>query len=98
MAQIIRTETRQRGFFGKTALVVFWLFNALMAWSLIAGLGGAGEVAQGAATEAERAGAAIGTAIGAGMILAFWFLGAAVLGMMVYFSRGKVVVTETRRE
>lgn len=98
MSEIIRTETRQRGPFGKLVLALFWIFNLGMAASFVAGLGGAGETMATMQSDAERAGAAIGTAVGAGMILTIWFLGAAILGMMVMFTRGKTIVTETRRD
>ena len=98
MSQIVRTETRHRSLFGKFVLILFWSFNALMFALLVMGLASAGEVIEGAASEAERAGAGLGVTIGVTFILGFWFLGAALLGLMLAFSRGKVVVVETRQE
>ncbi len=64
-----------------------------MAVGLFGGLGGAGEVMNIAASDAEMAGAAIGTAIGARMILTVWVMGAVILGLMMFFTRGKKVIT-----
>lgn len=98
MPQIIRTETRKRGLFGKLMLGLFWTFNAVMLFAMIAGLGGAGAELEGMGSQAERDAASVGVFLGAGMILGVWFFGAALLGMMAIFSRGKTVITETTRE
>lgn len=94
MATMIRREVRKRGFFGKVFLGIFWIWNALMVYGLVSGLVNVGKSGMGT-TEAERAGAAIGTAIGVGMILWVWVLGAAILGLLVFFSRGQKTVIET---
>jgi hypothetical protein len=95
MATITRIEKRQRGIFGWLFLIIFWAFNALMAFGLFAGI--SGNVSQGAqlATEAEQAGHAIGTAIGVGMILSIWLTGALILGLLVWLTAGKKVIIET---
>lgn len=98
MATITRTETRKRGIVGKFFLIIFWLFNAFMLYAMIVGLGGAGEVMNTATTDAERAGAAIGTAIGSSMLLMFWLSGAVILGLLVLFTPGKTIVTETVKD
>jgi hypothetical protein len=95
MTTITRKEIRKRGFFGKVFLWVFWGFNLLMAFLLFAGLGDTGAAYQEMQTEAEQAGFAIGTAIGMGMILSLWFLGAAILGLMVFVTRGQKTIIET---
>jgi hypothetical protein len=94
MATVVRREVRKRGFFGKVFLGIFWIWNALMAFGLISGLVNVGNSGMGT-TEAERAGAAIGTALGVGMILWVWVLGAAILGLLVFFSRGQKTIIET---
>ena len=43
-------------------------------------------------TEAERVGFAAGTTIGIGMLLMLWLMGALLLGLMSYMSRGKKVI------
>lgn len=98
MTTITRTETRRRGIIGRIFLWLFWLFNALMLVWMVGGLGAAGDVAGSASTEAEKAGAAIGTAIGATLILGIWMAGAVILGLLVLLTPGKTVVTETRAD
>lgn len=94
MTRIVRTETRKRGFFGKLIKWSFIGFNVLMAVWLFAGLGGAGDVYNNASGDAERAGAAIGTAIGGGFVLFIWVAGAVILGLLTLLSRGKKVIVE----
>lgn len=91
----IQVEKRKRGIGGWITAILFWGFNALMALALFAGLDGAGDSIREGASEAERAGAAIGTTIGAGFILTIWALGAVILGMMMFFTRGKKVIITT---
>ncbi|MFY2610480.1 hypothetical protein [Achromobacter ruhlandii] len=79
----------KRGLFGKLFKLAFILFNVLMAVWLIGGVGAAGEHISTAASEAERAGAAIGTSIGAFMILTLWVIGDIILGALVFFTRPK---------
>ena len=54
----------KRGFFGKIFLWLFYLFNALMLVWVITGMNAASDIVTKAATEAEKAGATIGTGIG----------------------------------
>lgn len=77
----------ERTFFGKIVKWVFIGFNVLMLFWIIGGLGGAGEVMDGATSDAERAGAAIGTGLGAFFIIMIWALGDIILGMMYLFTR-----------
>jgi len=78
-----------RGFAGKLFLGIFIVFNLLMVWWLIAGLGAAGEHMQGM-SEAEKTGAAVGTGIGVMMILFVWAAGDIVFGMLAFFTRARV--------
>lgn len=96
MTTIVRTETRKRGFFGRSFLLLFWIFNGLMTYAMIFGLSGASEVISAATTDAERAGATIGTALGSGMLLMLWLAGAVILGLLVLLTPGKTIVTETK--
>lgn len=91
-----RIERRRRGFFGWLFLLFFLGFNALMLVATVSGLADTAETFQGMKTEAERAGAAIGTALGVGMILLFWAAGAVILGLLALLTRGGTVVVETR--
>ncbi|WP_420023737.1 hypothetical protein ACN9JG_06150 [Cereibacter azotoformans] len=98
MATIIRTEKRKRGLFGWVFLILFWGFNLLMLVTTLAGLAGTGEQMQAAVSDAERAGTAIGTALGMGVIMAIWLPGAALLGIFVWLTSGKKIITETTTE
>ncbi|GGF38173.1 hypothetical protein GCM10011321_31390 [Youhaiella tibetensis] len=94
MATIIRKETRKRGFFGWLFLILFILFNVLMLIWMIGGMNAATSVVT--TSEAEQAGRAIGTAIGAGMILFIWVAGAVILGLFALLTRGrKTIIEET---
>ncbi|MBS0057484.1 MULTISPECIES: hypothetical protein [Yersinia] len=79
----------KRTFFGKVIKWSFILFNLLMIYWLVAGVGSTGEVMQNAGSDAERAGAAIGTGIGMMMIGTIWVIGDIIIGMLVLFTRPK---------
>ena len=94
MTKIIRRETRKRGFFGWIFLILFILFNVLMAlwlfayWSSLANMS--------AGSDAEAAGRAIGGTIGSGMLVFLWAAGDVVLGLFVLLTRGrKTIIEET---
>lgn len=95
MAKTIRTETRKRGIFGWFFLILFWAFNALMAMAILFGISGSTDRAATLASEAEKAGHAIGTFLGVGMLVSLWAAGALILGLLVAFTRGKKVIIET---
>lgn len=84
---ILREATRS--LFGKIVKWGFLGFNVLMALWLIGGLGSAGQAIDGMGSDAERAGATIGTALGAGLILFIWFAGAVIGGIAVLLTRPK---------
>lgn len=67
---------------------IFWGFNALMAWWLIAGMNQAADSMSGL-SGAQHTGAAIGTGIGAMLIIFIWAAGAIILGMIFMFTRAK---------
>lgn len=92
MARKVYRETRHRGFFGWIFLGLFWLFNLLMiAWLLSywAVVGGVDAV-----SEAEKAGHAIGGALGTGMLIFVWVSGAVILGLFALLTRGRKTVVE----
>jgi hypothetical protein len=96
MTKVVRREIRKRGFLGWVFLILFLGFNALMLWALLAGLAGVGETTASLETEAERAGAAIGATLGAGVLMVVWACGAVILGLLAILTRGsKTVVEET---
>ncbi|OOF70579.1 hypothetical protein BKG91_03800 [Rodentibacter caecimuris] len=79
----------KRTFMGKVFKWVFILFNVLMLIWLVGGVGSSAEVINSATSEAERAGAAIGTGLGASIILTLWVIGDVILGLFVLFTRPK---------
>ena len=95
MATITRTEKRKRGFFGKVFMILFWIFNTLMLLWLVAGIKATSTGVAEATSEAAKAGAVVGSAIGIGMIMAVWAAGAVILGLMVVLTPGKKIIVET---
>ncbi|TAA54800.1 hypothetical protein [Shinella sp. JR1-6] len=94
MATIIRKEVRKRGFFGWVFLLIFIGFNLLMLLWIIAGLSAVGGAP--AASDAENAGRAIGSAIGVGIIFFIWACGSIILGLLALVTRGrKTIIEET---
>lgn len=94
MSEVVRIEKRKRGFFGKIIKFVFIAFNLLMLAWLVFGVNKAGSGIGNLATDAERAGAAIGTALGASMILMIWAIGDIILGIFVVLTRGQKIIIE----
>ncbi len=90
MSKTIQIETRQRGFIGKIFKWLFILFNILMLVWIIAGVSNVSGIET--ANEYEAAGAAIGTAIGVGMLIGLWVCGDLILGMFMFFTRGKKII------
>lgn len=78
-----------RTLLGKIVKYTFILFNVFMAWWLIAGVGGASEQVSEASSEAAKAGAAIGTGLGAFMVMTIWVFGDIILGLFMLFTRPK---------
>ncbi len=88
---IVRREVSDRTAFGKLVKWIFIGFNILMIFWLIVGFGSASDSMQNTVNDAERAGAALGTTIGMGMIIILWALGDIILGMFVLFTRRKKI-------
>lgn len=84
----VQLRKPKRSFFGKLVKWSFIGFNILMAIWLVGGMGAATEGIEGM-SEAEKAGAAIGTGIGAALILSIWVFGDIILGLFVLFTRPK---------
>lgn len=82
-----RLRKPRRGFFGQLFKWAFILFNiAMIAW-LISYFGAIANQYSSTASEAGRAGAAIGGTIGTGMLLGIWLIGDVILGLFVLFTR-----------
>ena len=89
---IVRREVSDRTIFGKLVKWTFIAFNILMIFWVIAGFNVASETMQDTVNDAEKAGAAIGSTIGMGMIVILWALGDIILGMFVLFTRRKKII------
>jgi hypothetical protein len=94
MKTIVRHEKRQRGPFGFIIKWLFILFNLFMVWGLFSGIHNAASIET--ASDAERAGQAIGMTIGVSMILGIWAFGTIILGLLVLLTRGNTVIIEER--
>lgn len=88
----IQIEKRRRGVFGWLVAIVFWAFNLLMAWMMITAFRAGGEVASTATSSAETTGAVIGAGMAVTMILWVWLFGAFILGIMMFFTRGRRII------
>ena len=85
----VQLRKLKRGFFGKIFKFLFIAFNILMAVWLFSYFGVVSDVTKGASSGAEQAGAAIGGALGTGMLLFLWGIGDLILGLFVLFTRPK---------
>ena len=79
----------KRSLFGKIFLWLFYLFNIFMLIWLVGGMNAASTSMNGMASEAERAGAAIGTGIGATIIIFIWAIGDVITGLLALMTRPK---------
>ena len=79
----------KRSTFGKIVKYSFIGFNILMLLWFVVGMGGAADGINNAGSEAEQAGAAIGTGLGAMVIIFIWVAGDVVLGLMTLLTRAK---------
>lgn len=79
----------KRTFMGKIIKWLFILFNILMLFWFISGMSGSADVINSATSEAEKAGAAIGTGLAASFVLSLWAIGDIILGLFVLFTRPK---------
>ncbi len=84
----VQLRKPKRGVFGKLIKWSFIGFNILMTAWLVGGMGTATENME-ALSGAEKAGAAIGTGLGAAMIFGIWVFGDIILGSFVLFTRPK---------
>jgi hypothetical protein len=98
LATTIRTERRKRGIIGKIFLGLFWIFNGLMVFWLFGALVSTGDAINSATDENFKAGAALGGTLATGFILSIWMAGAVILGLLVLFTPGKTIITETTKD
>ncbi len=78
----------KRSFMGKLIKWSFIGFNILMAIWFVSGMSAATKDVE-TMSGAEKAGAVIGTGLGAMFILGIWLTGAVILGLFVLFTRPK---------
>jgi hypothetical protein len=88
----VTTEHYQRGFFGKLVAFVFWGWQVVMVLWAVSYLSEVGQLYR-TGSDAERAGTAIGGTLGISVILWVWVIGAVILGLMMFFTRGQKVIT-----
>ena len=74
----------KRSFFGK---LIF--FNIFMIYTLLVGLGGADEIINNTTSNAEKAGAVIGTGLGLIVIGGLWVIGDIIIGILVFLTKPK---------
>jgi hypothetical protein len=77
----------KRGFFGVIFKWLLILFNLLMLLWAFSALGVITDIADKPMSDAEATGAAIGTAIGFGLILTVWVFGDIILGLLTLLTR-----------
>lgn len=85
----VQLRKPKRGFFGIIFKYTFILFNVLMAWWLYAGMSAATTAVGASTSAAQQTGAAIGTGLGAIMIIGLWVFGDIILGLFVLLTRPK---------
>lgn len=85
----VQLRKPKRGFFGKIIKFAFILFNIFMGWWLVAGMQAASDIVDSTQSAAEHTGAALGTGLGAAMIIGLWVFGDIILGLFVLFTRPK---------
>lgn len=95
MSNNVVIQKSGRGVVGQVAKWLFIGFNGLMAVWFFVGVGAASNTVASADGDAERAGAAIGTFLGASAIIFFWLAGAVILGLFALLTRGKQVIVYT---
>ena len=76
-----------RGVFGKFIKWFFIAFNLFMAFWMWAGMQAASTAIDASSSGAEQVGTAIGTGIGAALIVSIWVAGSVILGLFVLFTR-----------
>lgn len=84
----VQLRKLKRGFFGKLVKWSFIGFNIFMAIWLISGLSASTEGFQ-QMSDAEQMGAAVGTGLGAAMVIGIWVVGDFILGLFVLLTRPK---------
>lgn len=91
MSETMMEERLPRKLGGKIVKWIFILFNILMVLWLIAGFNSASEGIDQYTTELEQGAHAVGTGIGAMLIVTVWVFGVIILTPVLLLTRGKKV-------
>ena len=97
------TIRNRRGFFGTVFLIIFWLFQALMVWTLFINVGAGSDVVADCANQEYSGACATGAVIGSGIVAAMgWMvglLGTIILGLFAVLTRGsrETVITHNSK-
>ena len=83
----VQLRKAKRGFFGTVFKWLFILFNVLMVWWMVEGIGITSDAVTTAGSGAEQTGAAIGSGLGMMMIFGIWVVGDIILGLFVLFTK-----------
>ena len=86
MADGYKEVVGKRSIFGHISRILFWGFNILMIIWIFAGFNSATDGMENM-TDAEAAGAAIGTGIGVTLLVIIWVVGDIILGLFYLFTR-----------
>lgn len=84
----VQLRKPKRSILGKIFKYGFIVFNLFMALWLFGAVGAASEGME-TMSGAERAGAALGTGLGAAVVVGMWVFGDIILGLFVLFTRPK---------
>ena len=86
------TIKNRRGFFGTVFLIIFWLFQAFMIWTVFINVGAGSEVMADCASEEYSGACQAGAMIGSGIVAVtgwlVWILGTIILGLFALLTRG----------
>lgn len=85
----MRPQKPKRTLFGKIVKYAFIAFNIIMLIWLVGGMMSASDGISELNSDAEQAGAVIGTGIGAMLIIFIWVAGDVILGIMTLLTRAK---------
>ena len=89
MEQMSTNSKPQRSLFGKIIKWTFIGYNVLMLFWFISGLNVASDGITNSASDAEKAGATIGSGIGIMLIIFVWTAGTVILGIFTLLTRAK---------
>ena len=90
--QVTQIEKRKRGLFGWVVAILFYGFNAAMILMIVLTWVGVGSVVESNYDDTSVAAVGIAGFLGTVALFWFWLFGSVVLGIMMFFTRGKKVI------